>query len=90
MEKIVLNMNELRRIRDYLRYVDVDTESLTNEVLQVILNRGHTGISSNIDSHTSHFLYGRAYINLKDVTDFIEGLDLKGITLMGVFRGDDD
>lgn len=79
-----LTLQENKRLRDYLRYVEINANTLSNEILQLVLNRNTIGISENIEKYCFDFLDNKEYITLVEVVEFIESLDLEDLSILKI------
>lgn len=80
-EKIVLNINDLSRLRDYLHWMNINYETLRNEILHILQSREIIAISEKIDELCIVFLENKDCTTLKEIQQFIESIDIDSISL---------
>ena len=70
----ILNINDSRHIRDFLRYEELNIKSLTQKI-QKILELKYIKISQDkLEESVSEFLFDKEYTDLSEICDFIENL----------------
>ncbi len=79
---IKLTLKEQERLTQYLSWVDITSESLSNEIGELLLNRDYIYDSNEIEKISKIFIVNSNFkINLISLSNFIESLDLNRLIL---------
>lgn len=79
---IKLTLKEQERLTQYLSWVDITSESLSNEIGELLLNRDYIYDSNEIEKLSKIFIENsNLKINLISLSNFIESLDLNRLIL---------
>lgn len=79
---IKLTLKEQERLTQYLSWVDITSESLSNEIDELLLNRDYIYDSNEIEKLSKIFIENsNLKINLISLSNFIESLDLNRLIL---------
>ena len=79
---IKLTLKEQERLTQYLSWVDITSESLSNEICELLLNRDYIYDSNEIEKLSKIFIENsNLKINLISLSNFIESLDLNRLIL---------
>ena len=79
---IKLTWKEQERLTQYLSWVDITSESLSNEIGELLLNRDYIYDSNEIEKISKIFIVNSNFkINLISLSNFIESLDLNRLIL---------
>ena len=79
---IKLTLKEQERLTQYLSWVDITSESLSNEIGELLLNRDYIYDSNEIEKLSKIFIENSNFkINLISLSNFIESLDLNRLIL---------
>ena len=79
---IKLTLKEKERLTQYLSWVDITSESLSNEIGELLLNRDYIYDSNEIEKLSKIFIENsNLKINLISLSNFIESLDLNRLIL---------
>ncbi len=79
---IKLTLKEQERLTQYLSWVDITSESLSNEIGELLLNRDYIYDSNEIEKLSKIFIENSNFkINLITLSNFIESLDLNRLIL---------
>ena len=79
---IKLTLKEQERLTQYLSWVDITSESLSNEIGELLLNRDYIYDSIEIEKLSKIFIENsNLKINLISLSNFIESLDLNRLIL---------
>ena len=79
---IKLTLKEQERLIQYLSWVDITSESLSNEIGELLLNRDYIYDSNEIEKISKIFIVNSNFkINLISLSNFIESLDLNRLIL---------
>ena len=79
---IKLTLKEQERLTQYLSWVDITSESLSNEIGELLLNRDYIYDSNEIEKISKIFIENsNLKINLISLSNFIESLDLNRLIL---------
>jgi len=80
INKIVLDMNHLEFLRDYLRYSEmVDYEGLSLKVQTILKSMKIDFDADKVDTKCYFFLNGKQSVNLEDVSNFLTSIDITSI-----------
>ena len=79
---IKLTLKEQERLTQYLSWVDITSESLSNEIGELLLNHDYIYDSNEIEKISKIFIVNSNFkINLISLSNFIESLDLNRLIL---------
>lgn len=79
---IKLTLKEQERLTQYLSWVDITSETLSNEIDELLLNRDYIYDSNEIEKLSKIFIENsNLKINLISLSNFIESLDLNRLIL---------
>ena len=79
---IKLTLKEQERLTQYLSWVDITSESLSNEIDELLLNRDYIYDSNEIEKLSKIFIENsNLKINLISLSNLIESLDLNRLIL---------
>ena len=79
---IKLTLKEQERLTQYLSWVDITSESLSNEIGELLLNRDYIYDSDEIEKLSKIFIENsNLKISLISLSNFIESLDLNRLIL---------
>ena len=79
---IKLTLKEQERLTQYLSWVDITSESLSNEIGELLLNRDYIYDSNEIEKLSKDFIENKKFkINLISISAFIESLDINRLIL---------
>lgn len=85
--KIVLDMNHLEFLRDYLRYSEtVDFENLSLKVQTVLKSLKIDFDADKVDTKCYFFLNGKQSVNLDAVSNFLTSMDINSIQTPSLFN----
>ena len=79
---IKLTLKEQERLTQYLSWVDITSESLSNEIDELLLNRDYIYDSNEIEKLSKDFIENKKFkINLISISAFIESLHINRLIL---------
>ena len=79
---IKLTLKEQERLTQYLSWVDITSETLSNEIGELLLNHDYIYDSNEIEKLSKNFIENnKSKINLTSLSNFIESLDLNRLIL---------
>ena len=79
---IKLTLKEQERLTQYLSWVDITSESLSNEIGELLLNHDYIYDSNEIEKLSKNFIENnKSKLNLTSLSNFIESLDLNRLIL---------
>ena len=70
----ILNINDSRHIRDFLRYEELNIKSLTQKIQKILELKDIKISQDKLEESVSEFLFGKEYTDLSEICDFIENL----------------
>lgn len=74
MDNNFLDLNDSYDIRNFLRYEDLNIDSLYNKILEILDRKNVTINENTLLNKVEEFLYQRESTNLLEICNFISGL----------------
>ncbi len=73
---LILDNEDIDRLKDYLKYVNINTNTLSNHIGSILLDRGYLFCTSDLEPFCEEFLKDRTHVYTHEVEEFISSMNL--------------